>query len=275
MSLPIPFVKLIQKGFPFRFFLARLSNLPLLGKFIDHLFFRGDSIIYLPQNKVVSLNRKIDADENFENIVLPSRVVEHFVEQANYHWIMNFCICRDSAGCKDFPIELGCLFLGKAVTGINPKLGRSVSKGEALKHLEKCREHGLVHLIGRNKLDTAWLNVGPGTQLLTICNCCPCCCLWKMLPMLSSNISDKVTRMPGVNVKVTERCTGCGLCTEDICFVNAIHLIDKQAAINQDCRGCGRCVSACPHQAITLTIDSSIDFFQESINKISTLVDVK
>lgn len=217
------------------------------------------------------LNKKID---EFENMVLPSRVVDHFVEKSNYHWIMNFCICRDSAGCKDYPIDLGCLFLGRATTGINPQIGRCVTKGEAIAHLENCRQHGLVHLIGRNKLDSVWLNVHPGNRLLTICSCCPCCCLWKMLPSLTPQISGHVTRMPGVTVSVTERCTGCGTCIDEICFVNAIQIYNQRAVINDGCRGCGRCVTICPQQAIELCIDSTTNYFQESVSKITSLVDV-
>jgi hypothetical protein len=57
--------------------------------------------------------------------------------------------------------SLGCLFMGKAVLGINPALGRLVSKEEAHEHIRRCNEKGLFHLIGRNKLDTVWLGIGP------------------------------------------------------------------------------------------------------------------
>ena len=67
--------------------------------------------------------------------------------------------------------------MGEAAHGINPQLGRKVSKEEALEHLKKCREAGLVHVIGRNELDALWLGVRPGYKLLTVCNCCHCCCI--------------------------------------------------------------------------------------------------
>ena len=117
--------------------------------------------------------------------------------------------------------------MGEAVHGINPNLGRLVSKEEAHEHVRKCREAGLVHLIGRNKLDAVWLNVGPGDKLLTVCNCCPCCCLWKILPDVNPEIGRKITKMAGVNVEVTDRCVGCGTCIqENICFVDAIRLVE-------------------------------------------------
>jgi ferredoxin len=186
---------------------------------------------------------------------------------------MNTCICRDSRQCKDYPIDLGCLFLGNAAMGINPQLGRHVMRDEALEHVRRCREAGLVHLIGRNKLDTVWLGVGPGNRLLTICNCCPCCCLWRVLPYISSQIGSKVVRMPGVSVTVTNECSGCGLCAQDVCFVDAIHLADGHAVIGEACRGCGRCVDVCPQQAIELSMDDS-QLVERAIARLSPLVDV-
>ncbi len=146
-------------------------------------------MIYLPQDRVIPVNEAVDPPGD---LVLPSQVVEHFVEQASYHWIMNWCLCRDASKCRDYPIELGCLFLGEAAMQIDPRLGRRATKEEALDHVRRCREAGLVHLIGRNKLDPLWLGVGPGDKLLTICNCCPCCCLWRVLPYLSPQIGDQI-----------------------------------------------------------------------------------
>jgi len=206
--------------------------------------------------------------------MVPSRMLHRFIREARYHWIMNVCICRNASVCKSYPIDLGCLFLGEAVLNIHPKLGRLVTKEEAMDHVHKCREAGLVHLIGRNKLDSFWLGIGPGHKLLTICHCCPCCCLWKMLPQLDGSIGRKVTKLPGVEVRVSQRCTGCGLCTNDVCFVNAIHLNGTRAFINEACRGCGRCVEKCPENAIELIMDD-FDIIDKTVDQISNLVDVK
>jgi len=205
--------------------------------------------------------------------VLPSQVVEHFIHEANYHWIMNTCICREASECRDYPINLGCLFLGEAVLGINPKLGRQVSPQEALDHVKRCREAGLVHMIGRNKLDSVWLNTRPGQKLLTICNCCPCCCLWRILPDVTPQISSKITMMPGISVSVTDKCTGCGTCAEGICFVNAIRLEENRAVKSNACRGCGRCAAICPNDAIEIKINNP-NYIENSITRISKVVDV-
>ena len=270
MSRPLWFVELIKKAYAGRFLAARATNLPVLGSILDRWLFEGDALLYLPQEGIIPVNQPVPVPDE---VVLPSQVVEHFVEQANTHWIMNTCICRDSNHCQDFPIDLGCLFLGEAALGINPDLGRRVTRDAALEHVRRCREAGLVHLIGRNKLDTVWLGIGPANKLLTICNCCPCCCLWGMLPHLAPQIGAKVTRMPGVTVQVSERCTGCGVCMQDVCFADAIYLLEGRAVIGDACRGCGRCVAACPHNAIEITIETG-RFVEESVARISPLIDV-
>ena len=186
---------------------------------------------------------------------------------------MDWCICRSATKCNDYPINLGCLFLGEATLNIDPRIGHRATKQEALEHVRKCREAGLVHLIGRNKLDAVWLGVEPGNKLLTICNCCPCCCLWRVLPHLAPDISSKITRMPGVKVTVTDRCVGCGTCTQGICFVDAIRIVNNRAVKSDECRGCGRCVDVCPQKAIEISIDDG-QFMQEAVSRISSSVDV-
>jgi Pyruvate/2-oxoacid:ferredoxin oxidoreductase delta subunit len=269
MSSPVWFVNLIKKTFPQRFMMARLTKLPLIGRGIEYLLFEGDDIIYLPKDQTIKVNEEVAA----EDIVLPSQVVESFIAKANYLWIMDKCICRDATGCKDYPIDIGCLFMGEAAMGINPELGRQVTREEALEHVRKAREAGLFQLIGRNRIDTRWLNVRPGTKLLTVCNCCPCCCLWKILPVLSHKVSDKVHRMPGVRLTVTEKCTACGTCEKDVCIAKAIRVEGDRAVIGAECRGCGHCVEVCPEGAIELTIEDP-SFIDDLIPRITSLVDV-
>jgi ferredoxin len=270
MSRPIWLVNLIKKAFPGRFLAARLTKVPVIGAIVDGWLFNGDDIIYLPVDTTIQINERV---ENSDEMILPSQIVDHFINQANFHWIMNFCICRDSSHCQEYPANYGCLFLGEAVLKINPRLGRLVTREEALDHARRCREAGLVHMIGRNKLDTVWLGATPGQKLMTICNCCPCCCLWKILPHIDTTISRKVTKMPGVSVSVTEQCLGCGTCTEGVCFVDAIRLVDGTATIGEDCRGCGRCVEICPNQAIELRIEDDT-FIRKTVERLSALVNV-
>ena len=270
MSRPVWLVALIKKTFPNRFAVARVTRWPLIGEIIRRWIADGDDLIYLPRDGVIPIHQSVAPPES---TVLPSQVVDYFIERASYHWIMNVCICRDAEKCQNYPIDLGCLFLGEAAQQINPRLGRRVTKEEALEHVRRCREAGLVHLIGRNKLDTLWLGVGPGGKLLTICNCCPCCCLWRVLPHVSASLGECISRMTGVQVTVSDRCAGCGTCTQGVCFVDAITLVDGHAVISEACRGCGRCVSVCPNGAIELSIDLTYSV-EALIERISASVDV-
>ncbi|UCH05579.1 MAG: 4Fe-4S binding protein [Candidatus Thorarchaeota archaeon] len=271
MARPLWFVQLLKKTFPNVRNIAKMTNVPLIGRIIDKMLFEDDNIIYLPKDSVV-----IKIDQNLETppeMVLPSQIVDHFIDKANFHWIMDFCICRDSCDCQDYPKGIGCLFLGEAAKRINPHLGRQVTKSEAHEYVRKASDAGLVHLIGRNKLDAMWLDAFPGENLLTVCNCCPCCCLWRTIQDLHPDIAKKITKMHGVKVEVTEDCAGCGTCTEGVCFVNAIQLVDNLAVISDECRGCGRCVEICPNGAIRLSIDD-VDYFEQSVKRVSSAVDV-
>jgi MinD superfamily P-loop ATPase len=79
--------------------------------------------------------------------------------------------------------------------------------------------------------------------------------------------------MPSVQVIVTDKCAGCGSCTNGICFVDAISLQEGVAWISGACRGCGRCVEVCPNQAIELRIEDQ-SFGSQLIGRLSSIVDV-
>ena len=271
MGRPLWFVELLKTLYPARYTFARLTRLPLIGEITEAIFFDGDHVVCLPPDKVIQVSEAVSLPGS---VVLPSQVADHFVEQSSYRWIMHECLCRAGAHCEHYPRDLGCLFMGEAVLQINPRLGRLVSKEEARAHLARAREAGLVHMIGRNKMDTIWLGAQPGDRLLTICHCCPCCCLWSTIPQIHPVIGDKIERMPGLQVSVTDACVGCGRCAEGICFVEAIRLVDGRASISEACRGCGRCWQVCPEGAIQIDLGES-NPMREAIEKLATLVDVK
>jgi len=267
------FVNLLKRSFGLRDIGAKITNWPILGQVMERALFNGhrtgDALFYLPKDTVV-INQKI---EDQENIVVPSMVVEHFINEAKQIFLMNECICRSAEGCQDYDHDIGCIFLGEAVLDINPRLGRLVDKETALAHVKRAREAGLVHLIGRDKIDSVWMGATPSTRLMTICNCCPCCCLFRFLSNLAPKLQKKIERMPFVRVEVTEDCIGCGACTEEICFIDAIHLVNGKAVISEDCRGCGICAEHCPEGAIRVVIERE-DYIDNAIRRLSQAVDV-
>jgi hypothetical protein len=81
------------------------------GHVPDRWLFDGDALFYLPPDRLVPAGVRHTVSvgitvEATPDMLLPSRVVEHFVDQASVHWIMNACICRDASSCRDYPIDL-------------------------------------------------------------------------------------------------------------------------------------------------------------------------
>jgi NAD-dependent dihydropyrimidine dehydrogenase PreA subunit len=266
-------VLLIEKFFPQRFKIARFTNYPFFKWLAHKMIFKDNNLTILPKDNVVEivLNKKISP---IENVVVPSKVIEYFINETNHIFIMNFCLCREAMNCSNHPIELGCIFMGDSAMKINPEFGRLVSKKEAIDHIKKCRDADLVHIIGRDKLDETWLGVKDGFKLLTVCNCCSCCCLWKMIKSLDKNLATAVKKMPGLKVVATDDCNGCGKCIENICFLDGIKIIEGKAVIPEDCRACGRCVEICQNNAIKLIIEDD-KFIEKTIERINKSVVVK
>ncbi len=269
-GVPVWFVEIIKKVYRRVMFISWLTNAPFIGRMIEYFLFRGDEITYLPKDRVIQVDQHL---EQGVEIVLPSQIVEKFIKESKHIFLMNSCPCRTSQECEEYPIELGCIFMGEATLNIASHMGRMVSVDEALKHLKKCREAGLVHMIGRQRLDAVWLNAWPVEKLLSVCKCCPCCCLYRTLQNINPSISTKVKKLSGVEVTVTEDCVGCGTCYDAGCFEDAISLVDGKAVINEQCRGCGRCVEICPENAISISLTDS-EFYSKTVAKVSQLVDL-
>jgi Pyruvate/2-oxoacid:ferredoxin oxidoreductase delta subunit len=240
----------------------------LIRKHPDKFVHPDDAAFCFPKAGVIEIKESVKK----QDMVLPFEVVDHFIDESCYRAIMNFCICRDSNKCKDYPIDFGCMFMGEAAKSIHPDLCRSVTKEEARAHVRKSQELGLVILAGRHVLDSTWLGVSPNTQLFSVCLCCPCCCGSLIFPYLSSDLTDWVYKMPGVSVQVGDECVGCGDCV-DACIYGGIVVKDDLAVITEHCRACGRCAEACPHTAITMQIDDP-DYIKKAIEFLEPRVDV-
>ncbi len=253
-------VRMVRHAFGKRFWLASATRRNrTFNRIVTKKLFEGDDMIVLPKDKVARrriVETNLEVEDAGARTVLPSDVVKEVLSMTDDIFIMDFCLCRRSNGCQDYPVDRGCIFLGNGVHRIPEDFGHIATREEAFAYVDECSDLGLVHIIGRNRLDSIWLNTGRKNDLMTICNCCPCCCLWNFVRDVSDEISSVYRRMESVEVSVDpERCIGCGMCSE-ICFTRAARIRDGRCDIDQvACRGCGRCAEICPKDAIQITYD--------------------
>ena len=120
--------------------------------------------------------------------------------------------------------------------------GKTISKEEALQVLEKAEEEGLVH--------NAFYNTKEGHA--GICNCCPCCCgIFRMVKEFG--VPGGIAKSNFIAVIDPETCTGCGVCKDERCPMDAIDENNGAYSVLTDvCIGCGVCTNSCPTEAITL-----------------------
>ena len=93
-----------------------------------------------------------------------------------------------------------------------------------------------------------------------ICNCCGCCCE-AMIAARKFGILNPVHTSNFLPVAAEETCNGCGKCV-NACPVEAMTLVSandphhpkvKKARVDEErCLGCGICVRACAHDSLTL-----------------------
>jgi NAD-dependent dihydropyrimidine dehydrogenase PreA subunit len=217
---------------------------------------------FFPPDRQIKINEKINVDSL--NYVFPSQMLRHYIRTASNRFIMDVCGCRLGGQCKHFPIDLGCLFIGDAAAEFNKELGHLVSVEEALAHTQKWLDAGLSLHLGYVPIDAYAFKAQPPDKLMSICGCCPCCCITRFFPY---------SRMPGLEIQVTEKCSGCGACVE-VCGYNAIEFKDDKAVIDdKKCLGCGRCVDRCPEEAIEVVILDP-EYVQKTMNWINERVDV-
>lgn len=257
--------------FNWRFWIAEITKKSkIYKKFIDKMLFEEDEIVVVPNT--VNINKKIESEGSE---FLPTDIIKEVVKRSEDIVIMNTCLCRESNDCQDYPHDIGCIFLGPTTRKIPNHIGKKATVDEALAQIDKADEAGLTHIIGRNKIDTIWMNIRPRKGLLTICHCCPFCCLWKVYPNLDEDISDKIEKLNGVEIKLHEdNCKHCMKCLDDICMYGSISLENNKITIDYDtCKGCGLCVNACKFDAIT--IDYTAKTIDNIVNRIDDLIEIK
>jgi UDP-glucose 4-epimerase len=258
-------VRLFAETSKYNNILFKTLSIPVLGRLLQLVMDAKDTnFTFIPIYEGVEVSG---------GTALPTSVVEHFINEASHHVILNYCLCRKGNSCEDYDIDLGCLFIGEGAKEINPDVGRHVDKEEALEHHRKGVEAGLIPVVGKVKIDAMALGVKEHNRLMTICHCCPCCCLTNAVHYAPRNVRDFLVRLEGVKVEVTGDCTGCGKCVE-ACIYKQMQLTDGVAVVGEECKGCSRCAMVCPEDAISITVDNP-DYIDQCIERVSAYVDVK
>lgn len=208
---------------------------------------KGAVKVTFPTSRVIPVDRKIQA----ENKIHTYHQVASYIEK--YHPLsVSTCFCRHEAKLIDEnddchkPDEVCMQFGMGAQFIIDRKMGRQISKEEALEILKQTEEAGLVHAaINRQEIDF-------------LCNCCGCHCM-----ILKTALAQP---KPGLNLNSgfmpqhdAEKCTSCGVCIER-CPTKALAMGEEDVPLlNSDlCIGCGVCATGCDFEAITLVTREDI-----------------
>ena len=239
MGRPSWQIRAITIFWPVREFLARMVGWPVVGRWMRSTF-RGDRANFIPVHVDV---------EGPGSVVLPGQVVEQFIRESSFRFILHRCLCRYLEPCQRYPQEIGCLFLGEGAKEIVSTLWREASVEEAMAHHRRAVALGLVPMVGRLRWDSLWLGVNRADQLVTICHCCDCCCYFRLYRILPAEVAKGLQKLEGLEVRVGEACDGCGICVER-CFIQAMSLKHGKVVVGESCRGCGRCAAVCPRQAV-------------------------
>ena len=265
MSLSRHTYNLLIRLWPLGKVLNRLGSQPVLGPLLRPCFSaNGNEAIIIPVQEAV---------RGTESVVLPFPLLTPLVSRASARTILNECMCRRAKGCRAHPQELGCLFLGDGAAAIDRSMGQRAGVDEAMAHVQRALDSGLVPLVVHAAFD-AWMLDIPYRRTLAICFCCDCCCTVRQgLRLGPPAFWDTVVRLPGLTVTAGLECTGCGLCT-DVCPTGAIFLNGGTVQIGNSCKGCGRCATVCPAEAITLRVAENVDVLERLVARVERRTDI-
>lgn len=170
---------------------------------------------------------------------------------------IGLCYCRHKLRHMDracsAPLDICMTFNGSAQSLVRHEYARAVDVSEGLDLLQQARDLGLVQF-GENVQ----------REVNFICNCCGCCCealvgFRRVGAAVTGYAAIATTNyLPAVDAAL---CSGCGKCVT-ACPVEAMTLVSandphrpklKKARVNTDlCLGCGVCVPTCGRAALKL-----------------------
>lgn len=228
-----------------------------------------------------TLNLSANLADKAQGVVLPIDMMKQAVRQSEYRAIMNKCLCRSTYACKKYPHDHACLFIGGGARAVvKERMGREASVEEALAHIDKGAELGLIGQALWIEVERLLLGIKREKDVahwLEMCFCCPCCCGTFKLSR-ATNQKDIKGRFRSIGWKADvddELCVKCGICIKQ-CPIEVISLEYGYLEINQQaCLGCGFCAMHCPREAIDLQLQEPLlGTVQEYFIKSGVKVDI-
>lgn len=264
-------LKAVAFFWPLTWIGGRLYRVPVLGKLLIFL----TSPLFSPKKQHLTYVPIHHDIQGAGSTYLPKEIVERLIRHASHRAIIHHCTCRLEQGCTDHPIELGCLLMGDGAAEIDVNIARQASVEEALEHLDRCLESGLIPLVGRAPIDNLIYGVKNRGRLLTTCYCCTCCCtILSTGKYLPDAVHASMVPLPGLRIETSiDDCTACGVCVEQ-CFMGALSL--ENGVLKRDpirCKACGLCVSACSTGANREIVDDVERAVDDLLKRIGRFVD--
>lgn len=153
------------------------------------------------------------------------------------------CGCRMAfKNCKN-PLDTCLLLDEEAEYLISRGYAKKIEIEEAKHVLEIADKAGLVHL-------TLYL---PNQKVYAICSCCPCCC-HDLQALLEYGKTFFVAKSDYLTTCNTDLCDRCGTCIERCVFGAREMQNGKSLVKEENCYGCGLCVTTCPTKASKLSL---------------------
>lgn len=231
--------------------LEAAAHNPTPGFISAHTEYSGEGLFWeaflttkVPQMRTIPIGRAITLQHHVGTYDTTREIIETTVDPI----VILECVCRNGAEkrgepCKQTSRKETCMALRDGAKNLieGGKIGRRITKEEALEILRRNEEDGLVLQPSNAQ--------GPDF----ICSCCGCCCgILKLHKAVPNPVSYWATNYYAeVN---PESCSACGTCVER-CQTGAMKLDDQKEVLVVDltrCLGCGLCVASCPTDAIEL-----------------------
>lgn len=215
-----------------------------------------DSSQRAPKSVHIELNKPLYRDVHPAHP--PYEMLKETVSRASYRALMNECLCRKIQGCEDYPLDLGCLFIGPAAQAcVERGIAREAGLEECLAHIDRAREAGLSAVAYFVEVEEyAWgFRDADMPNFMEICFCCPCCCSAVRFEKRAGGELKRILHQgSGWSCVVDEsKCTGCASCM-DMCPRQRLNFEEKSGrpVVHPSCAGCGQCLKFCPSDALSV-----------------------